>query len=93
MTATFKTLAAAAILAATASLASAAPVTNIGDTVQGPASSVLKVHGFHRSCERDRYGWHRHSEWGERRRCREWRGRGPRPDFCVRVGPLWICDY
>jgi hypothetical protein len=86
-------LAAAATLAATASLASAAPVTNIGDMVQGPASSVLKVHGFHRSCERDRYGWHRHNEWGERRRCREWRGRGPRPDFCVRVGPLWICDY
>jgi hypothetical protein len=93
MTATFKTLASAAILAATAALASAGPVPNVGDMGRGPASSVLKVHGFHQHCEHDRYGWHRHNQWGERRRCREWRGRGPRPDFCVRVGALWVCDY
>ena len=28
-----------------------------------------------------------------RRLCREWRGEGRRPDSCVRVGPLWYCDY
>jgi hypothetical protein len=93
MRATSRALTAAAFLAATASLASAAPVTNIADTAPGPVSSVLKVHGFHEYCARDRYGWHRHNAWGERRRCRTWRGRGPRPDFCVRVGPLWVCDY
>ena len=88
-----KTVAAAAFLAGTAALAGAAPVSSIADMAQEAESSVIQVHGFHRHCARDRYGWHRHSEFGERRRCRTWRGRGPRPDFCVRVGPLWVCDY
>jgi hypothetical protein len=93
MTRTFKTLAVAAFLASTASLAGAAPVTNVGDIAGKPSGNLLRVHGFHEYCARDRYGWHRHNLWGERRRCRQWRGIGPRPDFCVRVGPIWICDY
>jgi hypothetical protein len=27
-----------------------------------------------------------------RRRCHTWHGRGRRPDHCVRVGPVLICD-
>jgi hypothetical protein len=88
-----KALAVAAALTVTASLAGAAPVTHVGDIVTAPGSDVLQVHGFHQSCARDRFGWHRHNQWGERRRCRTWRGRGPRPDFCIRIGGLWICDY
>jgi hypothetical protein len=93
MNGTLKALAAATVLAATASLAGAAPVTKLGSVAEKADSSVLEVHGLHQHCARDRYGWHRHNQWGERRRCRTWRGSGPRPDFCVRVGPLWICDY
>jgi hypothetical protein len=93
MSGLLKALAGAAILAVTASLAGAAPVTNPGGLAQEAGGDVIRVHGYHRSCERDRRGWHRHSEWGERRRCRTWSGRGRRPDFCVRVGPIWVCDY
>src|SRR5262245_10639139 len=101
MRGTLTALAAAALLAAGASLAAAAPAATLGgmagngagNAAQEADGGVLKVHGFHEHCARDRYGWHRHNQWGERRRCREWRGRGPRPDFCVRVGPLWVCDY
>ncbi len=91
MTGTLKA-AAAAVLAATASLASAAPVGNIGDMARD-ASDVIHVHAFHEHCARDRYGWHRHNQWGDRRPCRRWRGVGPRPDLCVRVGPAWFCEY
>ncbi len=89
---TFKTFAVAAFVAASASMASAAaaPMTPIPD---GAANRVIKVHGDHGVCARDRRGWHRHNRFGERRPCREWRGRGKRPDTCVRVGPLWYCDY
>jgi hypothetical protein len=90
---TFKALAAAAVVAAAASMANAAPSTMLGETAPAVESSVIRVHGNHHSCQRDRYGWHRHTDWGERRSCRTWRGRGPRPDFCVRVGGLWLCDY
>jgi hypothetical protein len=89
----FRALAVAALLAAVAPLAGAAPAASIGAMTQETESSVLKVHGFHQQCARDRYGWHRHNQWGERRSCRQWRGPGPRPDFCVQIGPIWICDY
>jgi hypothetical protein len=92
MIGTLKTAVAAAVLAATASLAGAAP-SHVGQLADGASSGVVKVHGDHRHCARDRYGWHRHNRFGERRRCREWRGEGRRPDHCVRFGPLWFCDY
>jgi hypothetical protein len=88
-----KVVSAAAFMAATATLAGAAPATKLGNVAPEADSIVLQVHGSHRSCSRDRFGWHRHNDWGERRRCRTWRGRGPRPDFCVRVGPIYVCDY
>jgi hypothetical protein len=92
---TVKTLAVAALLASTVSMASAVPA-NIGQLPQLPeglSSDVVPVHGFHRSCELGRRGWHRHNRYGERRPCREWRGEGRRPEYCVRVGPIWYCDY
>jgi Spy/CpxP family protein refolding chaperone len=92
MTRTLKTLAVAGLLAATASLASAAPVS-VGQVPAGVANGLVQIHGDHRSCERDRRGWHRHNRNGERRECREWRGEGRRPDSCVRVGPVWYCEY
>lgn len=92
MVGTLKTMAAAALLAATASVAGAAP-TNVGHMPVGLSSDVVQVHGDHRSCQRGPGGWHRHNRYGERRHCREWRGEGRRPDYCVRVGPLWYCDY
>lgn len=87
-----KTFAVAGILAASASMAGAAPapMTPIPD---GAMNGVIKVHSTHRVCARDRRGWHRHNRFGERRPCRQWRGTGRRPDSCVKVGPLWFCDY
>lgn len=85
---------AAALLAAPSFLggaARAAPVTNVAGIETAAGRAVLPAHGFHYSCARDRYGWHRHNEWGERFPCRRWNGRGARPDFCVRVGPVWFC--
>lgn len=92
MVGTLKTIAAAALLAATASMASAAP-GNVGQVPNGLFSDLIQVHGNHRSCERGGRGWHRHNRYGERRDCREWRGEGRRPDSCVRVGPIHYCDY
>ncbi|MFN3743574.1 MAG: hypothetical protein ACK4TL_02600 [Hyphomicrobiaceae bacterium] len=92
MTIVLKTLAAAAILASAATLASAAPA-NLGQLPDGVRTELIQVHGNHRSCQRDRRGWHRHNRWGERRTCRRWDGRGKRPAACVRVGPIWYCDY
>ena len=92
MIGTLKTLAAAGLLAATASIAGAAP-SGVGHVPDGASDGLTRVHGYHRSCERGRYGWHRHNRYGERRDCREWRGDGRRPDYCVKVGPIWICDY
>ena len=86
-----KLLAAGALLAGMAAVAGAAP--NVGPVPNGVSAGPILVHGDHRSCERDRFGWHRHNRYGERRECREWRGQGRRPDSCVRVGPVWICDY
>lgn len=87
-----KTMAAATLLAATASMASAAPA-NMSPVQDGVGNNVVRVHGNHRSCERGPRGWHRHNRFGERRPCREWRGEGRRPDSCVRFGPVWYCDY
>ena len=85
-------LAAAGLLAATASMVSAAPA-NVGQVPDGLSNGVVQVHGSHRSCQRGPAGWHRHNRYGERRLCREWRGGGRRPDYCIKVGPLWLCDY
>ena len=85
-----KTLAAAILLASTASMAGA---VNIGHLSEDLSRDIVRVHGDHRSCELGRRGWHRHNRYGERRPCREWRGEGRRPDRCVRVGPIWYCDY
>ena len=92
MVGTVKTLAAAALLASTASMAGAVPA-NVSQLSEGLSSDIVRVHGNHRSCERGPGGWHRHNRYGERRPCREWRGEGRRPDACVRVGPIWYCDY
>lgn len=92
MIGTGKTLAAAVLLASTASMASAVPA-NFGQLPEGLSSDIVRVHGRHRSCERGPGGWHRHNRYGERRPCREWRGQGRRPDYCVRVGPIYYCDY
>ena len=85
-------LAAASFLAATASITNAAPV-NVGQELGGVTNDLVQIHGAHRSCERGRRGWHRHNRYGERRPCREWRGLGRRPDYCVRVGGVYFCDY
>jgi hypothetical protein len=98
MTNVLKTLAAAAVLASVTTFAVAAPApSNVGQLPEGVRSDVTEVH--HRrsrasgSCQRDRRGWHRYNRDGERRSCRRWDGRGDRPEFCVRVGPAWLCDY
>jgi hypothetical protein len=92
MIGTLKTVAVAALLAATASMATAAPA-NVGHLPDGLSSDLVRVHGDHRSCQRGPGGWHRHNRNGERRPCREWRGEGRRPDACVKFGPIWYCDY
>lgn len=92
MIGTLKTMAAAALLAASASIASAAPA-NMSQVPAGMSGDVVQVHGNHRACERGPGGWHRHNRHGERRPCREWRGQGRRPDSCVKLGPVWYCDY
>jgi len=93
MVGTLKTMAAAVLLAAAASMANAAAPANMSQMPDGAGSNVVRVHGDHRSCERGPGGWHRHNRNGERRPCREWRGEGRRPDSCVRFGPVWYCDY
>lgn len=96
MTNVLKTLAAAAMLASAATVAMAAP-TSTRHLPEGARSDVTEVH--HRrsrasgSCQRDGRGWHRYNRDGERRSCRRWDGRGNRPEYCVRVGPAWFCDY
>ena len=84
---TVKTLAAAGLLAAAASVASAAPAS-IGQISDGMniSNNLVRVHGNHRSCERGARGWHRHNRFGERRPCREWHGRDRRPDSSSESG-------
>jgi hypothetical protein len=85
--------AAAGLLAITMNAAHAAPIQGAPGGVTAPQSSVDLVHGFHRECRRGPRGWHRHNKFGERRPCRAWRGQGRRPDVCVKVGPIFYCDY
>jgi hypothetical protein len=92
MVATLRAIAAAAVLTAAGSIASAGSIS-VGQPQDGIGNSVIKVHGNHRSCERGPGGWHRHNRFGERRPCRRWHGQGRRPDYCVRVGPVYYCDY
>lgn len=87
-----KALAAAGLLAGTASIAGAAPMP-VAPVDTGLSNGIVQVHGNHRTCMRGKRGWHRHNRYGERRECRPWRGGGKRPDVCVKVGPLWYCDY
>ena len=86
-----KVLAAAAMFAVVGGGAQAAP--DIGKAATGVTDGLIKVHGEHRRCERGPNGWHRHNREGERRPCREWRGQGRRPDSCVKLGPVWYCEY
>jgi hypothetical protein len=92
MVGVLKTAAVVAFAVAAVSTAGAAP-SYVGQLPDGQTAGVVRVHGEHRSCQRGPGGWHRHNRFGERRPCREWRGEGRRPDYCVRVGPLWYCDY
>jgi hypothetical protein len=98
MTSLLKAALLAALLIPFAGGANAAPVSP-GSTDTRVAESVTLVHGTHRSCRRGEAGWHRHERirrrgpdrW-VRRRCHPWHGRGRRPDHCVRVGPVLICE-
>jgi hypothetical protein len=92
MTGPLKALGAALLFAATASIAGAVPAT-MGQVPEALSNGVIPVHNYHQSCQRGPGGWHRHNRFGEWRPCREWRGEGRRPDACVRVGPVWFCDY
>lgn len=76
----------------------AAPV-NPGSTGTKITESLILVHGRHRSCRRDYDGWHRHKRIRRRgpdrwirRRCYPWYGRRHRRHYCVRVGPVEICE-
>jgi hypothetical protein len=78
--------------------ANAAPVSP-GSTGAHVTEGMTLVHGRHRSCTRGYDGWHRHERIRRRgpdryvrRRCHTWHGRGRRPNHCVRVGPVLICD-
>ncbi len=85
--------AAAGLLALTVHTVHAAPIQGAPAGVTAPESNIIAVHGFHRDCRRDPWGWHRHGKYGNRRACRPWRGKGKRPDYCVKVGPLYYCDF
>jgi len=85
--------AAAGLAAIVASHAGAAPFQSSAGGATALPSSVIQVHGFHRDCRRGPGGWHRHNKWGQRRACRPWAGKGKRPDYCVKVGPLFYCDF
>lgn len=80
-------------LVGTVSVANATPFAARQQADVSYGGLVEQVHGSHHSCQRGPGGWHRHNQFGERRLCRAWRGRDRRPDFCVRVGPIWYCDY
>jgi hypothetical protein len=85
--------AAAALLSTAGSVAHAAPA-NMGEVMEGLTDSTIQVQRrFDRSCRRGPGGWYRYNRFGERRPCREWRGRGKRPDACVKFGPIFYCDY
>jgi hypothetical protein len=85
--------AAAAVLALIVVPAKAAPMQSSAAGASAQESGIIQVHGVHRSCKLGPAGWHRHTKWGERRVCRPWRGNGRRPDACIKIGPIWYCDY
>ena len=94
-------VAAAAAIALSASVASAAPFSGLGKADTGFNAGIIKVHGVHRECVEGRWGWHRSTPWGGRVACspprwNKWRhgghgyghneGRGHR-DVDVRPAP------
>ncbi|MGE0022863.1 MAG: hypothetical protein AB7S70_04435 [Hyphomicrobium sp.] len=85
--------AAAGLLAFTLSTAGAAPVPGSSGMSVNQGTAVDLVHGIHRDCRRDAWGWHRHGKYGKRRACRRWGGQGRRPDYCVKVGAFYYCDF
>ena len=60
--------------------ASAASLSGFGAVASGTDAGIVKIHGVHRSCDSDRFGWHRSPWWGDRDSCRShwgwgrWRG-------------------
>jgi hypothetical protein len=69
MTRTLAGLAGALCLGLLASVAQAAPLGSVGDSRSVAISSdLVRVHGIHITCRRDKYGWHRSHVWG-RERC------------------------
>lgn len=88
---TLGSAAAAAFFLAFSGAASSAPFG--ADTAPAGTSGVTLAHGFHYGCQLGKRGWHRHNQFGERRLCRKWQGGGKRPDYCIRVGGFWYCDY
>lgn len=85
--------AAACVLALSFTAAGAAPLGAPGAGAATPDSLITKVHGFHQSCQKGPGGWHRHNKWGQRRPCKPWYGKGKRPNACIKVGPIFYCDY
>jgi hypothetical protein len=93
---------------ATAGPASAAPMAPAGfdNTVRSVlAEDVIRIHGFHRSCDRGyvrhwrRNTWHRHhsnrrvSECRPRREMRrDRRHRYRHRDGCINIGGIMICN-
>jgi hypothetical protein len=90
-----KILAAGALLAVTASVASAAPanMTVINDGLNSGLEQIQWRGKWDRTCRRGPGGWYRINRFGKRRPCRQWDGRGRRPDACVKFGPVFFCDY
>ena len=56
--------------------ASAASLSGFGAVTSGTDAGIVKIHGVHRSCESDRFGWHRSPWWGDRDSCRSHWGWG-----------------
>lgn len=66
---TFACLAGAMCVGLLAASAQAAPLGSTADTRSlAPSSDLVRVHGIHWSCKRDKSGWHRSHVWG-RERC------------------------
>ena len=62
-------LAGAIAIAVVVPVAQAAPFSGTADASSAIVSSaIVPVHGWHITCQRDRYGWHRSHIWG-RARC------------------------
>jgi hypothetical protein len=62
-------IAGAISIALFAPIAQAAPLSGTGASPStGIASEIVPVHGWHITCQRDRYGWHRSRVWG-REKC------------------------